>query len=773
MDNNKNDSMSFKYSLQVIKKRKWLILCCVIGVIVPIIIYNHLTAPIYEATTMIIYEDHNRSSAISYAFQASFGKSLINDQVKEVKSYSLAQDVYAALPPAIRDTYPLPKKRQPNFRVDDYIIKQIQKRIATNTSVKSNIVEIKVEAFSPEAAEIVANTIADVIKQRDIEVKKQETSNVLKLIEKQIDVFKGQVEQSEKSLRVFKESGRITYLEKESEEIFRRITEAETIYNHTAALYNATQKRFEAIQDKLASERRDLIPSITKITSPWAQKLKEKLIELEVQYTELKVKNYSDDHPKMRIIKDQIEQTKESLMAETSKIEKGENTVNPLTQIQKFEMELISLDIERVTYNAQKTTLEKIIKEYNDYLIEVPAKEMRLAQLKRDMEVNNQIYTALLQRREEAKIADAEKMGNIRIIDPAIAPEKPVSPRSTLNLIIGSLVGLILGIGLALYFEQIDDSVKTVTDLEKNTDLTVLGSIPGINFQLIVKNGLYKEAKENAKRGIRDERYKLIINHKMKSHFVESFRALRTYIQFIKTSISIRTIMITSPSPKEGKSLIAANLAISMAQMGMKTLLIDADLRRPVQNALFAKHKIPGLTDYLLTFKEPLIPNQSDESTENNYPFSDSNPEFSTSRELEFNDVNPPPSQSVDPELSSDFYEIINHTDIENLSLLTCGKMPPDPSAIFTSKQLKNFMQRLKANYEMVIIDASPVLPVADPIMLAPIVDGVILVVKAEQSSKQEVVRATNLIKIRGKLIGAVLNNTNLESPSYYYYNER
>jgi len=766
MDNSAN------YSLKALNRKKWLIISCIIGVLIPITIYNYISAPIYEATTMIIYEDYTQLP-LTPSFQASFGKSIINDQVKEIKSYSLSKDVFKALPQSIIETYPLPNKRESGFKEDEYITKEIQKHISTNSSINSNVIQIKVEAYAPEAAVVVANTIAEVLKERNMSVRRQATSNVRNMIEEQLKVFEEQLKHSEMVLKEFKETGKVTYIEKESEEIFRRITEAEVIYNRTKALYDATKKRYDVIQKKLADERKDLVPSITKVTSSWAQKLKEKLIDLEVQHTTLKVQNYPDNHPKILKLRKQIEQTKQSLKQETLKITQGENIVDPLSQIHNYLKELISLDIELETYGAQKDALEKIIEKYNEHLVTVPEKEMQLAQLTRELKVNNQIYTTLLQKREEAKIADAEKIGNIRTIDSAILPKNPIKPRKVLNTIIGLLIGTILGVGLALFLEQKDNTLKTVDDLEKYGKFSVLGSIPAVNFKDVATDGYYKQAKQNAKKGIKDERYKLIDMHLVKSQFVESFRSLRTYIQFMRVDTPLASIMITSPTPQDGKSLISANLAISMAQVGLKTLLVDTDLRKPVQHVLFAKKKIPGLTDFLLAEEQQIEKDQADD----NFAIASANNElvesFDEYDENIFSDYTLDSEQKSNRTLTFLFNNIVNQTNLKNLTLLTCGRKPLDPSAIVSSNSLKNLLDMLKSEFDLVIIDSPPVLPVTDAIVLAKIVDAIIFIVKAGRSNEEEITRASNLIKKRGKIIGVVLNNVELDTKYYNYYDEK
>ena len=408
------------------------------------------------------------------------------------------------------------------------------------------------------------------------------------------------------------------------------------------------------------------------------------------------------------------------------------------------------MDIELETYKAQKDALEKIIDTYNKHLISVPAKEMQLAQLTREMEVNNQIYKTLLQKREEAKIADAEKTGNIRIIDPAVLPIKPTKPRKLLNIFAGFLIGTMLGVGLALLLEQMDDTIKTVRDFEKSVEFSVLGSIPTANFKHISINNYYKKTKKKTKKGVEDERYKLINNHINMSQFVESFRSLRTSIQLLGTDMPIKSIIITSPNPQEGKSVIAANLAISMAQTGLKILLIDGDLRKPVQHILFAKRKSPGLTDYLLIEESQFKNKQANNEITQLFNGNSENIENSTL-----------------------FSSLVTQTDIDNLTLLTSGKKPLDSSAIISSNCIKTLIDKLITKYDLIIIDSPPVLPVTDAIVLSQIINGVLFVVKSGRSNRDEIVRASTLVRNRGKIIGGVLNNIELGSNSHYYFNEK
>ena len=811
MKSNQQEPFELKKMLRMIHRRKWLILGCLIGALSPIIGYNHFSIPIYMANTTIVFEEQQGAAASINPFRVSLNQSFIINQIEEIKSLSLLEEVVKALPLSIINSFQLPKEPNPAFNNEEYIAKQIQKRISVSSIPNSEIIKIEVEANSPIAAKVIANTIADVLKKRNLQVRREETINVREIIEEQLETFKGQLDSAEISLKNFKEQSKVTAIEREAEEIFRRITEAEVVYNQTKTNLDATTKRLSFIQSKLAKERKDLVPTITDITSPWAQMLKQQLVELEVQYTNLKVQNYSDDHPKMLKLKEQIEQTKNNLKHESLKIAAGENIVDPISQIQRYMEESIALEIEIHTYRAQERTLQKVINDYRKNLNTLPNKELRLAQLLRKKEVNEKIYMMLLEKREDAKIAEAEKVGNIRIIDPAKINNVPIKPRKVLNLMIAIILGSTIGIGIALLLESLDDSVKTVEEAEQIIGLNVLGTIPKIRSS--IKN-IEDSEKRNGKKSS-EIISELITMHNPKSPESEAFRSLRTNLQFSGIDTPLKTILFTSSEPSEGKSLIIANLSITAAQMGLKTLLIDLDLRKPVLHTLFQTNKGPGLIDIIFAkenmkhktnYSTPLsdqenILNDLDivdiiiskriVTSETSHLVPMCNQE-QISDDLDTTDSNQCDGAKTNPErteqhinskdshmynraafLESAIKNTISSTNIANLDLLTCGTIPPNPSEILASKAVKNLFIILKNQYDAIFIDTPPINVVTDAGILSSIVDGSILVVKAGTSSQKDIQRAKGLLqRAQSKIIGIVLNYVVAQDgySNYHYY---
>ena len=358
------------------------------------------------------------------------------------------------------------------------------------------MIKIAVEAYTPIAAKVIANTVSEIYQQRNLEVRRKETTNVREIIENQLKTFKGQLDSAEIDMKNFKESSGVTVIEKEAEEIQKRVTEAEIVYNKAKTDLDAARKRFAFIQKKLVQDRKDLEPSITKITSPWTKKLRQQLVDLQEQYTKLQLQNYSETHPMMAELTGKIKQIKTKLISESLKIASGENIVDPISQIQNLMEESISLEIEIQTYEAQERTLRTVINNYKRNLKTLPNKELRHARLSRDKQVNENIYMMLLQKKEETKISEAEKIGNIRIIDHAQAPSSPYRPHKKLNLFIGAVLGFMLGITLTFFIELIDGTIKSEDEAERITELSVLGTLPTIKTK--IKNANLKAVKKKS-----------------------------------------------------------------------------------------------------------------------------------------------------------------------------------------------------------------------------------------------------------------------------------
>lgn len=291
----------------------------------------------------------------------------------------------------------------------------------------------------------------------------------------------------------------------------------------------------------------------------------------------------------------------------------------------------------------------------------------------------------------------------LSIIEPAQLPTKPVSPNILLNVMLASLVGFVLSLSVALLLEYLDDTFKSTDDLSAALGLTVLGHINRI------------EGAEYAD--------KLITVQGPFSPVSEAYRLVRTNIQSVTTAERpAKSIMVTSPNPGEGKSVISANLGVIMAQASLKTIIIDADMRRPVQHKIFSVSNLEGLSDLL---------------------------------------------NSPRPEID----DYLKHTGIENLQIITSGPLPPNSSELLGSSRMIELLRRLETMADVVILDSPPVLAVTDATVLSNKVGGVILVAQAKRTRRNMATQTLErLHRVGANVLGAVLNRAADAEKDYYRY---
>ncbi len=375
--------------------------------------------------------------------------------------------------------------------------------------------------------------------------------------------------------------------------------------------------------------------------------------------------------------------------------------------------------------NAKMETLRNIVEQYDKQLQTIPEKGLELARLERQAKVEQNTYVLMQEKLEETKISEASQKQNIRIVDTAIEPLYPIKPRKKLNLLLGALIGLGLGIGVTFLIEYFDDSIKNPDELEK-MGFPIMAIIPQIETQEIAKkifSGNGETPPEVGEGKLIESR--LVTHFDPKSPISEAYRTLRTNIQFktVRNGKTGSAILVSSSAPKEGKSTTVANLAITMAQMGSKTLLVDTDLRRRVIHSIFNQHKEKGLTNYLMG---KLL-----------------------------------------------FDEVVKDTIVDNLYLVTSGPLPPNPSELLSSPEMKNFLEEARKKFDLILFDSPPVIAVTDAAILSNMMDGLILVVQAHQTQKEAVKRTKALLdNVDAKIIGCLLNGVNIERSygTYYYY---
>jgi capsular exopolysaccharide synthesis family protein len=326
--------------------------------------------------------------------------------------------------------------------------------------------------------------------------------------------------------------------------------------------------------------------------------------------------------------------------------------------------------------------------------------------LKREMDSSQQLYTTMLTRAKEAAVSEKLEVSNIRIVDAAKPPGSPYKPKLGKDLLMSALFALFLGVAVSFLLEYLDASIRTAEEVSTYLNLPFLGYIPSV----------IADAKTESERD-------LLCFQKPKSTITESYRALRTSILFASPEDKpLKSILITSALPEEGKSFIASNLAIIFAQVNERVILLDVDMRRPSTHKSFnLEQKAGGLSNFL-----------------------------TGAVELE---------------------KIIRPTPVPNLSIIPSGTIPPNPSELLTSAKVKLLFDELKTRFDRVIMDSPPILSVADSSLLSNVVDGVVLVVKGGFTRLEAAIKAKEkILAAKGRIIGALVNNIEPEKEDRYYY---
>ena len=391
------------------------------------------------------------------------------------------------------------------------------------------------------------------------------------------------------------------------------------------------------------------------------------------------------------------------------------------------------------------------IKNIREHLKQSPEEErerdvgtLNVDDLKNELEINKKLYALLKERYEKALISEASKAKDTEIVNPAVVPRVPINAQAGSNVLLAAAIGLVLGLVAAFIIESLDTSIGTIEDVEEYLKIPVLGVIPQIEFDKKEEIDYWKKPPPLEERKQYAEIMgRLVTMYQPKSAVAEAYRNLQTYIRFSGVNKVGNCIMFTSAGIQEGKTITVVNSALSMAQMGYKVLLVDADLRRPAVHKVFGIGREIGLAEAVLgTFKpEDVV-------------------------------------KTVDDILLGNIKSgiVMKTYGMENLHIVTSGHLPTNPTEVLGSQNMSEFIKQVKSEFQVVFFDSAPVLPVTDSCILGSKVDGVTIVYKAGHVSRGALRRAKMQIEnAKGKPIGVVLNNMRASdmkfgSPFYYYY---
>lgn len=682
------EQVSFEDYFRIIYERKWIIIIAFFVVVISTALFTFRQEPVYEATCTIMIEP----KAPEAIFELG-GPSRINieNYTAILKSHTIARHTIAKV-----------KERDFSILQAENPVLSFLGRLNITPVRGGDILRISVKGKTPLEASVLANTIADVLIELELATARMEFTEQRDFLEEQIPIVRANLEEMESRLKKFKEKTRIVALSEETKQLTEKLLEFDALYGEVKSELESKKAKLVSLEVNLKEMQETLSERISEISSSYILALREELVNLETTHSMLLVQGLPEDNLKLVRLRKSIEETKAKLVEETYKIKNEElPTLDPLSSSQQLVDEIISLRIEVEGGQARLNTIGGVIKRYERRIQRLPGQELEFAEIKREREITANTYKVLRERYEEVRIAEAGKISNVRVIDLARPPENPVSPRKRLNLMLAVVIGLLVGVGGAFVVDYTDHSIKTPGDVEKYIGLSTLGSVP------VVK-------RKNNNPSL------LLTSFSLSSVFQETYRGIRTNLQFINPDSPIHTLLITSPSANEGKTTVALNLAITLSQLGLNTLILDADMRRPTVYKCLGIHG-ESLAKYLVS--------------------------------------------------GGNIQSYILPTEIENLSAIIVKKTPPNPAELLGSNKMKNLLSELRKKFDFIIIDTPPLLSCTDAAVLASSIDGVLIVARSHKTHRDALRQARDVMeRVRAKIAGVVLNAVPVGRGAYGYY---
>jgi succinoglycan biosynthesis transport protein ExoP len=693
--------------LLILRKHQWLILSFMLAVVTIVAIATFRMQPVYVATARIEMDRENANilpfqGSDSYDFMMDL-ENYIETQSKILTSETLALQTIRNSGLTARPEFSSPDGPSEAVAIGSLANQKRPPELAGflgSLSVKrvpnSRLMDVSFESTDPQlAARIVNAHIATYIEQ-NFRSRYDATTRATSWLTDQLEELKVKVQRAEDARIAYERQNQIWTLDDKQNITTQRLADV----NKELTDAQSERMRKESLYEFAKEGNLDAVPQVQNNTA-LIDVLKRRT-DVSKDYNEA-LSQYGPNFPKVQRLQAQLKDVDDSVEREKQRILAGlESDFREARQ--RETMLTQALDVQKGEANQMA---EKLV-EYNI--------------LKREAEANKTLYDGLMTKFKETAISQSLRSSNIRVVDPAMIPSAPARPAKARNVTLAFLVGLVGGIGLALLREYLDNTVKTPDDVETLARLPSLAVVP----QFAGSNGTAK--KQGLLQGFaasngHEKRIELVAQHLPKSQMSEAFRALRTSILLSQADHPPQVILVTSALPREGKTTAAANLAVTLAQLGDRTVLVDADLRKPGVGRLLnlGSGKYAGLSSYLAG-------------------------------------------------VSSLDLVTVPHPAIPNLAAIPTGPLPPNPADLLSSHKLADAIAELRTKYKFIVIDSPPVMAATDAVILSVQTDGVLLVVRSGETPKEAFTRTRDLLNsVKCRILGVVLNAVDSNAPDYYY----
>lgn len=690
----------------ILRKHQWLILTFLLTVVTVVTIASFKMKPVYSAVARVEIDRESQNS-IQLQDANSYDDFVDMENYIETQSKILSSETLALQTIKSLDLTHFPEfggtPGATSFGQGGAIPKRpaILGAFLGSLGVKrianTRLIEVSFEAEDPQLAAGIVNAHLQNFIEANFKSKYDATTQASTWLSSELEELRMKVEKAEDARIAYQRENQIWQIDEKQdittqklEDLSKAVTEAQTALAEKEALYRMA---ISGNVDALPEAQGNLV----------IEDLLKRKSDLDEQYAEA-MTQYGPNYPKVQRLAAQQKELGDDLAnARKTLVE----TVQEEYNTARSHVEILTESLDK-----QKTEANDLAEKLVQYHI-----------LQHDAESYKLLYDGLQQKLKEATLTAGLHSTNIRVVDPALAPSGPSRPQKARNILLAFLVGLVGGVGLAIFREYLDNTVKSPDDIEALTglpSLAVVPSLPGFNGH---HSRLSKAGREAITQTASGPRVELLSYIQPKSQISEAFRALRTSLLLSQADHPPQVILVTSALPREGKTTAAVNLAVTLAQLGDRTLLMDSDLRKPgIRRALnLTGGKEAGLSSYLAgvsTLDEVIVP----------------------------------------------------HPAISNLSALTTGPVPPSPADLLSSHRMREAITELRRRFKFVVIDSPPVMAATDAVILSALTDGVLLVVRSGETPKEAFSRTRDLLAaVKCRLLGVVLNAVDSSAPDYYY----
>lgn len=683
------------------------------------LIYVNTATNIYRSTTSVKLESQQGNIlTANFGFEGAntTNEKYIMVQIAVMKSYDIRDKVSKVLIDSFNTggrQYSLLLNRAvlpETVAVSQEVLRRELSNFVTIAAVKGlDAISITAEGPIFDELQYITKTYADVYLKYNVDLSRQDITNVKKFIVDEREKKFKELNDAENSIQNFQKKTGYISLTTQTSALVNNMAQYEGLIKGNDIETKIRENNLESLNAKF----KDMDPQLTdfidaQINQTYMTAIQSQVANLEVQ-RDIELAPIQDEQvrEKTRQAYDRkLDNLKEKLAQQIEIMKTGIQASTPAEK-RELSSEIFKQKLEIQDMRIKNAYYKDLINKTQAELKNLPEQMSELVKLERDRSSAEKLYTTLEQKYQEATINERARVGNASILDLGLDNNAAVAPDRPKIILFGILIGLGLGLAFAFVRNYLDKSIKSPDELESK-GASVLSWIPKI--ESIGKNGVSTP--------------EFIVGNKSNSAASEAFKALRTRIQFSRLeSEQLKTILVTSSIPFEGKTIVSSNLAGSFAQAGKKVLIMDCDLRKPRIHNVFETDKFPGLSDYLFT-------------------------------NVTLEDITRP-------------------TPMDNLHFVTSGTIPPNPSELLGSVQMKQFINKLKEIYDIVIIDSPPFITVTDSEILYNITDGTVLVCQANKTPADAFWKTYDRLnkKYPHHLLGCVLNNFNFKSSYGYYYN--